>query len=78
MKSLPDDMAEAIARQRERYLASTRINRNGWTDDQWIEDADRLMNELDGAITSLVNGHVMALLRRVAEERIGDVDDGAV
>lgn len=67
-----DQMDEAIARQRERYLASTIIDRRGWTDRQWIDDARRLMNEPDGAITSLVNGHVMALLRAVDSKAIRD------
>lgn len=60
-----DMMAEAVKRQSDRAEASTRIDRSGWSDDDWIVDADRLMNESDGAITSLVNGHVMALLRRL-------------
>lgn len=60
-----DQMAEAVQRQMQRAQASAFIDRRDWTDDQWIDDAERLMNEPDGAITSLVNGHVMALLRRV-------------
>lgn len=55
-------MAEAAQRQMERRRASYSIDRKGWTRQQWIEDADRLMNEVDGAITSLVNGHIMHLL----------------
>ena len=57
-----DQMAEVVQRQMQRAQASHSINRQGWTQQQWIEDADRLMNEKDGAITSLVNGHVMHLL----------------
>lgn len=38
------------------------IDRRGWTEQEWIEDAIKLMNHPDGAITSLVNGHVMALI----------------
>ena len=47
----------------DRRQESMKIDRTGWTDDQWADDAERLMNEPDGAITSLVNGHVSALLR---------------
>ena len=64
-----DPMTEAVHRQFQRARESAHVDRTGWTDDQWIDDAERLMNEPDGAITSLVNGHVMALLRRVAERR---------
>jgi hypothetical protein len=61
-----DQLAEAVKRQQDRMVASGRVDRAGWTDMRWIEDARRLMNEPDGAITSLVNGHVMALLRTVS------------
>jgi hypothetical protein len=61
-----DQLAEVVKRQQDRMMASGRVDRAGWTDAQWIEDARRLMNEPDGAITSLVNGHVMALLRTVS------------
>lgn len=62
-------MVEAIDRQIERAKASHGIGRSGWTDAQWVADAERLMNEPDGAITSLLNGHVMALLRTVKSLR---------
>ena len=54
---------DAVARQMKRSRESMLVDRSGWTDEQWMEDAEKLMNELDGAITSLVNGHVMAVLR---------------
>lgn len=66
-RHMSDEMADAIGRQRERYMASLMVDRRGWSDKQWIADARRLMNEPDGAITSLLNGHVMALLRAVEE-----------
>ena len=61
-RRIPDLMTEAVQRQMQRADASRHINRQGWTQQQWIEDADRLMAEVDGAITSLVNGHVLHLL----------------
>lgn len=69
----PDPLTEALRRQFDRADASMRVDRKGWTDKQWITDADRLMNEVDGAITSLVNGHVMALLAEYERLR-GQVD----
>lgn len=59
---MSDQMAEAMRGQYAAAVRSGYVNRTGWTQEQWIEDADRLMNEPFGAITSLVNGHVMALL----------------
>lgn len=70
-----DQMAEAVRRQRQRSRESMMVDRRGWTDAQWVMDAQRLMDEPDGAITSLVNGHVMAMLRiirQVEPAAIGD------
>ena len=71
---LPDQMAEAIRRQRERWQASAGMDRKGWSDQQWINDAWRLFHEPNGAITSLVNGHVDRMLKRLYELKqvVGD------
>ena len=61
------DMTRAFIRQLEEYNKSVYIDRTGWTRQQWINDARELMNHPDGAITSLVNGHVMALLDEAQE-----------
>lgn len=58
-------MRDAIQRQMEQSQRSKVVDRTGWTDEQWIDDARALMGHLDGAITSLVNGHVLALLREI-------------
>lgn len=50
-------------------VTSYTTDRAGWTRQQWLEDADRLMNDIDGSVLSLVNGHVIALLDEVAELR---------
>jgi hypothetical protein len=57
-----DQMALAVRVMAHHAGQSSRVDRTGWTEAQWIEDADRLMGDLDGSIMSLVNGHVMALL----------------
>jgi len=57
-----DQMAEALDRQRDQLIKSMHVDRTGWTRQQWIDDARTLMGHPDGAITSLVNGHVLALL----------------
>jgi len=46
-----------------------RVDRRGWTSAQWVEDARRLMAEEDGAVTSLVNGHVTHLLTTLDRAR---------
>lgn len=61
-KSEQDQMTLAVRAMAHHAGESSRVDRTGWTEAQWIEDADRLMGDLDGSIMSLVNGHVMALL----------------
>lgn len=56
-----NEMAEAVMRQMGRCAESMRVDRRDWTTAQWVEDARRLMDEPDGAVTSLVNGHVTRL-----------------
>lgn len=56
------EFSEAIGRQMDARARSMQVDRKGWTRQQWVDDARRLMDEVDGAVTSLVNGHVMALL----------------
>lgn len=67
---LDDQMIEAVRRQREHVTASLAVDRRGWTRQQWIEDADRLMNDLDGSVMALANGHVTALLAEVKSLRV--------
>jgi hypothetical protein len=66
-------MAQAIRRQLDQADASSQVDRTEWTTRQWVDDAETLMNHPDGAITSLKNGHVMALLREIT--RLQDEND---
>lgn len=59
------EMAQAIRRQLDQRDLSMQVDRTGWTDQQWIDDARTLMNHPDGAITALKNGHVTAMLREI-------------
>lgn len=61
-------MAEAVQNMLEHRARSVAVDRSGWTDEEWIADARRLMDDLHGSVQSLVNGHVLALLR--AESRL--------
>lgn len=62
-KDAGDQMAFAVRAMRHHASAAWRTDRTGWTDEQWIQDAAALMDDIDGSVTSLVNGHVGALLR---------------
>jgi hypothetical protein len=70
--SLDTQMAAAVRRQLAHITTSHQINRTGWTRQQWINDARRLMGELDGSVRDLVNGHVLALLAEL--DHAGDRD----
>ena len=58
-----EQMADAVKRQFAHRAASMQVNRGGWSDEQWCDDAEELMYALEGAVTSLVNGHPLALIR---------------
>lgn len=65
MTELPaawQQMAAARQRQQQRVTDSHRMDRRGWTRQQWINDARRLFHEQDGSVLSLLNGHVSAML----------------
>lgn len=62
-------MAQALSRQMAERAASLAVDRRDWTHEQWVEDAERLMDAADGAVTSLVNGHVMALLTEATRNK---------
>lgn len=48
--------------QAAHVAASHRLDRISWTDEQWVEDARRLMRDLDGSVLDLVNGHIVRLI----------------
>jgi hypothetical protein len=72
------EMREALAAMAQHRAASVHVNRTGWTREQWIEDAQRLMDDIDGSVMSLVNGHVLALLDEVYERRAGETARHAI
>lgn len=65
--SLDDQMAEALAHQRDHIIAAHHVDRRGWSRGEWVADARRLMDDLDGSARALLNGHVTALLSELAE-----------
>ena len=70
---MSDQYVEAVRNQMEHVAASMRVDRTGWTDDQWIADARQLMGDIEGSVLDLLNGHVMAMLRRLDELPDGDL-----
>lgn len=75
-----DAMALAIHEQVRHVVASRRRDRANWTSADWVDDAERLMSDLHGSTLSLVNGHVLALIREVQElrARVNDVQRGTL
>lgn len=57
-----NQMGEAIRNMARHAAESEYVDRRGWTNQQWIDDARKLMNDIEGSIMSLKNGHVMALI----------------
>lgn len=55
--------------QAAHVAASHEIDRRYWTQGQWVDDAERLMDDLDGSVRSLTNGHVMAMLAEIRHLR---------
>ena len=79
MTNLDDQMAEAVRHQREHIAASMAVDRRGWTRQQWIDDAERLIGDLHGSVLDLVNGHVLALLAEIHDlkARVSDAPEEA-
>lgn len=69
LASLRADEIEAHRRTFKLAASSAQVDRQGWTEGQWIADAERLMSEIDGSAACLLNGHVMALQSRLARVR---------
>lgn len=56
-------MSDAFRDQMKHMAGSFQTDRSGWTDAQWVADARELMGGIDGSVSSLLNGHIMALFR---------------
>jgi hypothetical protein len=76
--SLGQQMAAAVRRQFDHAAASHKIDRRGWTREQWVADARRLLEELDGSVLDLLNGHVAYMLNEidVLNHRLASQEDG--
>lgn len=63
--SLDDQMTDAVRHMAELADQTQQVDRRGWTDQQWIADARQIMNEPHGSVLSLLNGHILAILRQL-------------
>lgn len=59
---LDGQMSEALRNMAAHRAASHALDRRGWTNKQWADDAKQLMSDLDGSVSSLLNGHVTGLI----------------
>lgn len=69
----PDRRDELAAANRRTvklaYDSMLNVDRKGWTDEEWVADAHRLMDHIDGSAACLLNGHILALFRSLAHAR---------
>jgi hypothetical protein len=74
--SLDEQMTTAVHRQLDHIAASHRVDRGGWTREQWVADARRLFEDLDGSVLDLVNGHVVYMLNEidVLKKRLAELE----
>lgn len=72
-----DGLAEAIEASVRMAETAARVNRTGWTDEAWIDDAKEIMGHIDGSVASLLNGHISAMFRQLKaqQERINDLEE---
>lgn len=62
-RQMEDEAAAHRRTARLAYDSMMKVNRRGWTDEQWIADARALMDHIDGSAACLLNGHIYALFR---------------
>lgn len=67
--SLDDQVVTAARSQMDHVRASRRVDRRGWTRQQWIDDARIRFNDLNGSVLDLLNGHIAAMLDELDDPR---------
>jgi hypothetical protein len=67
--SLDEQMAEAVGGMQRVRTAVMLKPREGWTREQWLAEADEIMNDINGSAASLLNGHITAMQEEIAELR---------
>src|SRR3990172_11524394 len=59
------EMGEAVRRPIEHVEGSHGVDRGGWTEQQWIDDAMSIFDDPAGSDRDLLNGHVIAMLSQL-------------
>ena len=72
-----EGLAEAIEATVRLAETSGRVNRIGWTDEAWIDEAKEIMGHIDGSVAALLNGHISAMFRQLKaqQERISELEE---
>lgn len=58
-------MADVLRAENEMRRQVALGDRKGWTREQWIAEAEEIMNDPYGSVNMLLNGHVMALFEEL-------------
>lgn len=69
LPTLDEQMSAAVTRSvaLSRDIASR--SRKDWTREQWVAEAEEIMNDIDGSVLALLNGHILALFEELNDLR---------
>jgi predicted RNA-binding Zn ribbon-like protein len=68
-ESLDGQMTRAIGNMRRLAGEVEQIDRKDWTRAQWLTEAETIMDDIDGSVFSLLNGHIVALFEEIHDLR---------
>ena len=58
-------MADVLRAENEMRRQIALGDRRKWTREQWVAEAEEIMNDPYGSVNMLLNGHIMALFEEV-------------
>lgn len=64
-----EQMEEAVGNMRRMFNTVQQVDRTGWTRAQWVAEAEVIMDDIDGSVLALLNGHVLAMLEELRDLR---------
>ena len=68
-ESLDEQMSRAIGNMRRLSGEVVLVDRKDWTREQWVAEAEEIMDDIDGSVMSLLNGHINALFEELHDLR---------
>jgi len=68
-ESLDDQMTRAIGNMKRLGGEVVLVDRTGWTREQWVAEAEEIMDDIDGSVLALLNGHIMAVFEELHDLR---------